>query len=249
MPCLLCQQGSLVKTVRFNKPAYIGDPVNAIKIYNEKEVDELIFLDIGASKSGLAPDPELVRRIANECFMPLTYGGGVTSVSQMRQLFQIGVEKIAINAAALRRPELLAEAAACFGRSSIVAAIDVQRDWLGHYQVFDSARGKPDRRPLLEYVQEAVAQGAGELLLTAVHRDGTWKGYDLELIQHVSAAVSVPLIACGGAGQPEDFVRAVAAGASAVAAGSLFVYQKKDQGVLINFPRPEKLNKLLLGDP
>lgn len=246
IPCLLYRQGSLVKTVRFRKPAYIGDAVNAIKIYNDKEVDELIFLDIEASARREGPDLAVIRRIADECFMPLAYGGGVTTTEQMRQIFEIGVEKIALNSAALDRPALIAEAAERFGSQSLIVSIDIEKTWLGQYRVRHPASAKHVRTGLLEYVAEVVRLGAGELMLNSVDRDGTWSGYDLELIRQVTAAVNVPVIVCGGASRPEDFVQAIACGAAAVAAGSLFVYQKQNQGVLINYPSAERLDPLLL---
>lgn len=245
IPCLLLRNAGLVKTVRFADAKYVGDPINAVKIFNEKEVDELVVFDIEASKRGAEPNYDLLADIASECFMPVCYGGGVNSVDQALRIVQLGIEKIAVNAAAISNPGLVAELSDVLGAQSVVSGIDVKKDWLGRYRVFDASSGKlTDRTP--EAQAEALARaGAGEIFLNSVDRDGTQEGYDLKLIDKVAKAVSVPVIACGGGGQTEDFVSAVAAGASAVAAGSLFVFQGRHRAVLISYPPYRELERLL----
>lgn len=244
IPCLQLDGESLVKAVAFRDPAYVGDAVNAIKIYNDKEVDELIFLDIRASEQKKKPNMEIIREISDECFMPLCYGGGVNSVEDARTILAIGVEKIAINTAALDRHELISELANQFGSQSVVVSIDVKRNFWGKYEVCRDRARKSAGMSARNWAVLAEQAGAGEILLTSVEREGSWKGYDLKLIAEVASAVHIPVIACGGAGQLSDFRNAVDAGASACAAGSMFVYQKKGMGVLINFPQRASLFSL-----
>jgi cyclase len=245
IPCLLLRNAGLVKTVRFGEAKYVGDPINAVKIFNEKEVDELVLLDIEASKRHCEPNYDLLADIASECFMPLCYGGGVNSVEQALRIVQLGIEKIAVNAAAISNPGLIAALSDVLGAQSVVAGIDVKSDWLGRYRVYDASSGKlTDRAPEI-YAAELARAGAGEIFLNNVDRDGTQEGYDLKLTGKVAKAVSVPVIACGGAGRTEDFVSAVGAGASAVAAGSLFVFQGRHRAVLISYPPYKELEALL----
>jgi len=246
MPCLLVQNDRLVKTVKFKNPAYVGDPVNAIKIFNEKEVDELILLDISATAAGRPPNFDLIKEVASECFMPLCYGGGVRDVNAMRRLFGMGVEKIAINSACAERPDLVREAARLFGSQSVVASIDVKADWRGGYRVYSRGGRRSAGVDPVTYARLLESLGAGEILLTSIDRDGTWEGFDLRLVNLVSQAVSVPVIACGGARSTDDFGRAVReGGASACAAGSMFVYQARGLGVLIKFPERRDLQRVL----
>jgi len=245
MPCLLLRQSKLVKTVKFRNPDYIGDPINAVKIYNDKEVDELIFLDITATVEKKTPPFKTISEIASECFMPYTYGGGIRSLEDMRRIFNLGVEKIAINSHAVENPDFIRQAAKEFGNQSIVASIDVKKKLMGKYEVFTRSGTNPTGLGPVEHAKRMEEMGAGEILLTSIDRDGTWEGYDLELIKTVSEAVNVPLIVCGGAGSIEDFRKAVDAGASACAAGSMVVYQAKNRGVLINFPKQIELRAVL----
>jgi len=245
MPCLLLRQSKLVKTVKFGNPDYIGDPVNAVKIYNDKEVDELIFLDITATVEKKDPPFKTISEIASECFMPYTYGGGIHSLEDMRRIFNLGVEKIAINSYAVESPDFIRQAAKEFGNQSIVASIDVKRKLIGKYEVFTKSGTNPTGLGPVEHAKRMEEMGAGEILLTSIDRDGTWEGYDLDLIKTVAEAVNVPLIVCGGAGSIEDFRKAVDAGASACAAGSMVVYQAKNRGVLINFPKQTELRTVL----
>jgi imidazole glycerol-phosphate synthase subunit HisF len=240
IPCLLLLDGGLVKTTCFRRPAYVGDPINAIRIFNDKEVDELIVLDIQASRLGQSPDYELIEQLAGECFMPLCYGGGITSADVARRLLSLGVEKISIQTAALADPSLLSELATEFGTQSVVASVDVRRNWLGRPVIYSAARRRNLPGSWIDHVEALVAAGAGEVMLNCVDRDGTMRGMDLEMIREI-AAIEVPLIASGGAGSLADIAAAFQAGASAVAAGAMFVYHGPHRAVLITYPRPADL--------
>jgi cyclase len=241
IPCLLLSGERLVKTVRFKEPTYVGDPINAVKIFNDREVDELTILDIGATRERRDPPFEHLRAIAGECFIPLSYGGGIRTIEQARKLFAVGVEKVLINSAAADDPSLPAAVAAEYGSQAVIAGIDVRKDWLGRTRVFTRSGTHSTGRTPVDHATAMAASGAGEILLTSIDRDGTMSGYDLELIKELSAAVPVPVIACGGAGSLADFAAAIAAGASAVAAGSLFVFSGPRRAVLINYPSPSEL--------
>jgi cyclase len=236
-PCFLLQGEGLVKTIRFKAPTYVGDPINAIRIFNDKEVDELIILDITASREGRGPAFQAIRDFASECFMPVGYGGGVRSLQEARQVLSMGVEKIILNTMALRRPELVTEIAREFGSQSVVVSIDAKKKLLGGYEVFGAGgTEKTGLRPEV-HAQRMVEMGAGEIFLNSIDRDGTQKGYDLSLVRSVARVVTVPLIACGGAGSLEHFAEAVTKGnSSAVAAGSMFVFHGKHRAVLITYP-------------
>jgi imidazole glycerol-phosphate synthase subunit HisF len=245
IPCLLLRDGGLVKTLKFGKPKYVGDPVNAIRIFNEKEVDELMVLDITASREGREPDFTLIERFAGECFMPLCYGGGVRTVEQARRLFSIGVEKICLQTAVIDDCALISEIASRFGNQSVIASIDVRKDIFGRRRLYASSAGKAHPLPWQEQLRRVVAAGAGEVVLNSVDRDGVMQGMDLELIREASAAIGVPLIAVGGAGSLEDIRAATAAGASAVAAGAFFVFHGPHRAVLITYPNYRQLESLL----
>ena len=246
MPCLLVDDGRLVKTVKFRKPAYVGDPVNAIKIYNEKEVDELIVVDISATVEGRTPNFELLSEIANECFMPLCYGGGGRDLDSIRKIFSMGIEKVAVNSYAAENPSFVEEAAERFGSQSIVLSMDCKRVFRRKYYVHTHGGRKATKLAPVSLARQMEDMGAGEILLNSIDRDGTWKGYDIGLIRMVTDAVSIPVIACGGAGRVEHFGRAVKeGGASAVAAGSMVVYQGKGRGVLVGFPTRNELANVL----
>lgn len=244
IPCLLLQDGGLVKTRRFARPRYVGDPINAIRIFNDKYVDELVFLDITASRTGNEPDYDLIARIAGECFMPLCYGGGIRTLAQARRIVAAGVEKIAVNSMAIDHPQLLSELSAELGASSVVAAIDVKRDWLGRRRVYHPGRRRLTGLDPVGHAQAVVRAGAGEVFVNSVDRDGMYSGFDTELIAAISAAVSVPLIACGGAAGLDDMRAAIGAGASAAAAGSMFVFYGPHRAVLISYPAYAAVRKL-----
>ncbi len=237
IPVLLLRGRGLVKTVKFKDARYIGDPLNSVRIFNEKEVDELVFLDITATPEKRGPNFDLLRDIAGEAFMPMAYGGGLTSMEQVRQVFSLGFEKVIFNAAAFSRPEVIGEAVSVYGAQSIVGCMDVRRTLLGRYELCTHSGAVRQAGGLREHLARLEQLGVGEILVNAVDRDGTQSGYDLKLLREVSDAVSVPVIACGGAGGIADFVAAVReGGVSAVAAGSLFVFVGPHRAVLINYP-------------
>ena len=238
------RRGGLVKTRRFKDAKYVGDPVNAIRIFNEKEVDELMVLDIVASKEGMEPDYRMIGQFAGECFMPLCYGGGIRTLDQAKRVFALGVEKICLQSAALDRPAVVTEIAEQFGSQSVVVSVDVKRDWLRRPGLYESRSGKTLGRDWLDFLRTAVEKGAGEVVLNAVDRDGEMGGYDVELIRQAAEAVSVPLIALGGAGSLDHLRQAVIAGASAIAAGAMFVFYGPHRAVLISYPPYSELEKL-----
>jgi imidazole glycerol-phosphate synthase subunit HisF len=246
IPCLLLKGKGLVKTIKFSSPNYLGDPINIVRLFNDKEVDEIIVLDIEATKTGLGPRYQYLRQIVSECFMPVCYGGGVQTTEEMRKLFYIGVEKISINTHAYNKPELIKTAADEFGSQSIIVSVDVKRNLFSKYEVTINNGTKNTRVPVIDFVKKMEDHGAGEILINSIDRDGTMQGYDINLIRQVSGAVSIPVIACGGAGKVQDLADAIiSGGASAAAAGSLFVYQGKHRAVLVSYPKPLEIDNLL----
>jgi len=245
IPCLLLQKNGLVKTMKFANPKYVGDPINAIRIFNEKEVDELLVLDIEASKTGQEPDYLLIEEFAGECFMPLAYGGGITTVEQARRLFSLGVEKLSLQKSALRDLGLVGEIASLYGVQSVIVSIDIKKNVLGRQKLYDASTGKVLDQDWVSFLKKAVEAGAGEILLNAVDKDGTLSGMDVPLIELASASCTVPLIAVGGVGSLADMKTAVVAGASAVGAGAFFVYHGPHRAVLITYPKYKDLVTLL----
>ncbi|HAT38335.1 MAG TPA: imidazole glycerol phosphate synthase subunit HisF [Gemmatimonadetes bacterium] len=244
IPSLLLRNDGLVKTVRYEDARYIGDPINAVRIFNEKEVDEMTFLDISATTKSSGPNFELMERIASEAFMPFAYGGGITEIEQVRKLFTLGVEKIVMNTVLSHNPELVTQVAEVAGSSSVVVSIDVRKKLLSGYRTFvRSGQVNTGRHPV-EVAQEMQERGAGEILLNSIDNEGAMEGYDLDLVELVSQAVDIPVIASGGAGRNEHFRQAVDRGASAVAAGSMFVYHGKLRAVLITYPDYDDLEDL-----
>lgn len=244
IPCLLLRNGGLVKTVGFECARYVGDPINAVRIFNEKEVDELVFLDIEATPTGSGPNFELLADIASEAFMPFAYGGGINTLDQVKRLFALGIEKVVINTAAERTPRLVSDVARIAGSSSVVASVDVRRSWRGQYSVWVSGGREDCKRDPVTKAQELERLGAGEILLNSINRDGTQSGYDLELIRRVCEAVKIPVVAAGSAGSLRHLREAVDHGASAVAAGSFFVFHGKHKAVLITYPERKDLEEL-----
>lgn len=246
IPVLLLRNESLVKTVRFGKFTYVGDPCNTLRIFNELEVDELLFLDITATRERRGPNLKVLADIANECFMPLGYGGGVRTLDQAKSIFDIGFEKIAVNTYAVEHPEFMTELAKYYGNQAVIASIDIKKGFLGKNWVQTySGRHRTILDPVA-WAKELESRGAGEILLTAIDREGTWSGFDLELVNSVADAVSIPVIAHGGAGTLAHIGEVVRqAGASAVALGSMVVFQKKGMGVLVNFPEKNQLELAL----
>jgi len=240
---LIDRNGGLVKSVRFGKRTYIGDPINAVRIFNEKEVDELILLDIDATVDSKGPNFAVIEDIVSEAFMPVAFGGGVGTVGQMATILRSGVEKVVLNSAPHGNPSLIGEAVARFGSQSVVAGIDVKKSIFGKYSVVIQSGRKSLGKSPTEIAKQFEQSGVGELIIYAIDRDGMRSGYDIALLQSVASCVGVPVIACGGAGSLEDFVEAHdIAGCSAVAAGSMFVYQSSTQGVLINYPSRDQLD-------
>jgi cyclase len=235
-PCLLLRGLGLVKTKQFKTAVYVGDPVNAARIFSEKEADELAILDIDASREGREPNYELIAEIAGECFMPISYGGGVRTVEQVRRLIRSGVEKVVINSAAAESLDVITAASQIFGSQAIVGGIDAKRGLLGGYKVMVKSGTQALKTRIEDHAKALAGAGAGEIFLNSIDNDGMMTGYDLNLIRLVAAQVSVPVIACGGAGSAEDLREAVqSGGASAVAAGSMFVFHGKRRAVLINY--------------
>lgn len=246
IPALLLRNESLVKTVRFGRFTYIGDPCNTVRIFNELEVDELLFLDITATSDGRSPNARLLQDIANECFMPLGYGGGIRTLEHAQAIFGIGFEKVALNSHAVERPQLIEEIARLYGSQAVIASIDVRLDALRRYRVVTRGGKHNTHLDPVAWAKEAEARGAGEILLTAVDREGTWEGFDCGLVKRVADAVSIPVIAQGGAGNVDHIGQVVnECGASAVALGSMVVFQKKGMGVLVNFPDAHRLELAL----
>jgi cyclase len=244
IPTLLVKGNGLVKTVQFKNPRYIGDPVNTAKLFNDKEVDELMVLDITATVERRGPNLRLIEEMANECFMPLGYGGGIADLETIGQILRLGIEKVVINSNALTDDNLVARAADKFGSQSIIYSMDVKKRLFGGYQVMTHSGTKALKGAPEECAMKMEKAGAGEILMVSIDKEGRMEGYDCELISSVARKVGVPLIACGGAGKMEDFEAALSAGASAVAAGSMFVYQGPHRAVLINYPSPASLKEL-----
>ena len=244
-PCLLLKNFSLVKTIKFESPKYIGDPINTVIIYNEKEVDEIAFLDITATIENRKPNFQFISEIASECFMPFAYGGGISTLEDIEKTISLGAEKAIINTHAIKNPSFIRDAANLFGSQSIIVAIDVKKNPLGEYKVYSHSEKKVTDFDSIRFAVQMEALGAGEIFLNSVDRDGTMEGYDTDLIKKVSEKLTIPLVACGGAGKIEDIGNAVRAGASAAAAGSMFIYQGKNRSVLINFPTQGELKKVL----
>ncbi len=245
IPALLIKDKGLVKSVKFKSHKYVGDPINAVKIFNEKEVDEILVLDISATEQHRGPDFNAIGNLASEAFMPLAYGGGITSLEEIKKLFHCGVEKVVINHAAFKNPSLVRQGADYVGSQSIVVSIDVKKNLFGKYKVYvENGKMNTGIDPI-EYARDQEAAGAGELLLNAIDKDGTFEGYDTVLIKQVASSVQIPVVAIGGASSISDFEIAVRHGASAVAAGSLFVFQMPHRAVLISYPSEIELKKKL----
>lgn len=236
IPVLLMKNGGLYKTIGFKNPKYIGDPINAVKIFNEKETDELILLDYNASSDSRSIDFKKIEEIAGEAFMPMAYGGAIKTLDDAKRVFDCGFEKVVLNSALFNNIGLINKIADIYGAQAVVGSVDYKKNFFGSSKVYAQSGSKNTGYDPLEWVKKLEQHGVGEIMLNSIDRDGTWTGYDTELISKITAAINVPLIACGGAGKIEDMKDAVKSGASAVAAGSMFVFQKKGMGVLISFP-------------
>jgi cyclase len=245
IPCLLLKGAGLVKTIRFQDSTYLGDPRNVVRIFNEREVDELVIFDITATRDHRSPQFDLIKEIVSEAFMPVGYGGGIRNIMDARKLFNLGVEKIVINSYAVENPEFIRELAGQFGSQSIIVCMDVKKDKRGDYQIWTHAGGKLASLSPIDHALKIAEMGAGELIVNSIDRDGTMSGYDIEIIRMITKSVNIPVVACGGAGRLEDFRKAVqAGGAAAVAAGSIFVFHGKHRAVLISYPTQQELHMI-----
>lgn len=245
IPVLTIKDGGLVKSVKFKNHKYIGDPINAVKIFNEKEVDEIVILDISATKEKRPPNINMISEIASEAFMPLAYGGGISSIEGIKELLYNGAEKVILNDAALHKQELIERASQQFGNQSIVVSIDVKKNIWGKYKVYSDCGSKNTGKDPVEFAKEVEELGAGEIFLMSIDRDGTYLGYDIELIKVVSDAINIPVIAVGGAAEISDFLKVIKeTNASAISAGSMFVFKRPHQAVLISYPLQNDLKKI-----
>ena len=243
IPSLLLHKGGLVKSVQFKNYKYVGDPINAVKIFNEKEVDEIAVIDIDATRDNRPPNIEAISEIASEAFMPMAYGGGITTIDQIKKILFSGCEKVIINKCLHTNMALINEAAKLIGSQSIVASIDIKKSLFGGYQVYTENGRQNTRKKPLQFAKDVENAGAGEILITNIDADGTYRGYDLDIIKEIASSINIPLIAAGGASNLEDFYKAKMAGASAVAAGSIFVFQPPHQAVLISYPTQKELKE------
>lgn len=246
IPCLLLDGNGLVKTINFKNSNYIGDPINTVKIFNDKEVDEVAIFDIAATVQNKDPNIDLLKEIASEAFMPLTYGGGIKNIEQMHLIFSIGFEKVCLSSILFENPALVKKAISIFGAQSVIGCIDVKTNFWGKKIVLTHNGKKSVRKSLEEVIDYVKDLGIGELIVNSITKDGTLQGYDLELIKYISSSLTIPVIALGGAHNLTDFYKAVENGASAVAAGSFFVYNGIHKAVLISYPKREELEKLFM---
>jgi cyclase len=242
IPCLQLIGDSLVKKVKFDKHSYIGDPINTVRIFNELEVDELCFLDISATTEKRKPNLKVLKEIANECFMPLSYGGGIENIQTVHEILSIGFEKIILNTSAFKNPKLITEIVNQFGSQSLIISIDVKKNIFGKYSIYTNCGKVKQKGDPLEWSKTVEKLGAGELLITSMDREGTWQGYDLKILKEIADSVNIPVIANGGAGNIDHIIEVFEnTEIAAVAVGSMLVYQAKGLGVLVNFPDKKKL--------
>jgi cyclase len=245
IPSLLVHENGLVKTVNFKSPKYVGDPINAVRIFNEKEVDELAVFDIDATVLGKEPNYSLIERLANQSTMPLCYGGGVKTVEQAQRIFSLGIEKIALSSAVLHNPKLITEISDRVGAQSVIVVLDVKKKLLGGYEVYTHNGKKATGINPFKFVEEAQKFGAGEIVINSIDKDGVMKGYDLDLIAKIREKISLPMTVLGGAGSLEDIEKVIDQhGVIGVAAGSLFVFKGPYKAVLINYPTQSEKNTI-----
>jgi cyclase len=245
IPSLLFHDKGLVKTVNFKTPKYVGDPINAVRIFNEKMVDELAFFDIDATVLNHEPDYKLIEKLANQSRMPLCYGGGVKSVEQAQKIFSLGVEKIALSSAVIQTPNLVTQIANRVGSQSVIVVLDIKKKLLGGYEIYTHNGKKPTGINPIKFVKDLEKLGAGEIIINSIDQDGVMKGYDLNLIDKIAESVSIPLTVLGGAGSLSDIEKVIDKhGVIGVAAGSLFVFKGPYKAVLINYPTKIEKNKI-----
>jgi cyclase len=250
IPSLLIQDNGLVKTVNFKNPKYVGDPINAVRIFNEKEVDELAVFDIDATVQGNEPNYSLIERLASQSMMPLCYGGGVKTVEQAQRIFSLGIEKIALSSAVIQNPQLITEISERVGSQSVIIVLDVKKKLLGGYEVYTHNGKKATGINPIKFVEEAQRLGAGEIVINSIDRDGVMKGYDLDLIAKVREKIKLPMTVLGGAGSLDDIEKVIDShGVIGVAAGSLFVFKGPYKAVLINYPNQTEKNTIFKINP
>lgn len=246
IPALLLSGPKLVKTIKFDKAKYIGDPINTVKIFNDKEVDELIIFDISCSKMKTAPNLSLLKEIASEAFMPLGYGGGISDLRMMESIFKLGYEKVSLNSSLFQNPQLLADAAKEFGSQSVLATIDVKTSiWRKDLKVYNHAKKSIESKSPLELARYYQELGCGEVIINFVDRDGTCQGYDLKSIKHLGESLNIPIVALGGAWTKDHLRECLQAGADAAAAGSMFIYHGTHKAVLVNYPKRYEIEEIL----
>lgn len=249
IPCILLSGSKVVKTTKFTKPVYIGDPINTVRIFSDKGADEIIILDIEASKKGNHPNYELIRRLSSEALMPLAYGGGIKNSDIVKKILSLGVEKVIINSGALSNPGLIEEISSKYGRSTLVVAVDIYRDFKNKWNLYDHVSRKISRTDPISWIHEVQRLGAGELFINCVHRDGTMSGYDLDFLVRVGECANVPVVVCGGCGKIEDIksVRKIK-GIQAAAGGSFFIFSGLRKSVLLSYPTEDVLNEIHAGE-
>lgn len=236
IPVLLLHKGGLYKTKQFKKPSYIGDPINAVRIFNEKQVDELIILDIDCSVNDKEPNYELIEEIVSEAFMPIAYGGGLKNLEIAKKLFQLGIEKVVLNTVLQNNPQLIKDIGSIYGEQAVVACIDFKKNIFGKINTYYKSGSVKGDNSIAELAKQYENYGAGELLLNDIDREGTYSGYNQQILKEVVGSIRIPLIISGGAKQIADFTEAAQNGASGMAAGSMFVYQRPHNAVLISYP-------------
>jgi len=237
IPVLTIAGENLVKTKKFKNARYVGDPINAIKIFNDKEVDELIILDIAATKNNLEPNFELIREMVSECFMPICYGGGIKTIEQAKKIFDLGIEKICLNQAVMKDPYIVSKLSTIYGSQSICVSVDLKRSFLGQLKLYDYNKKKLISRDWIEYLRSIESMGAGEIILNCTNNDGMKNGFEYDAVKNASENLTIPLTALGGAGEKEHFIEAFKCGASALAASSFFIYYGPYDAVLIRYPK------------
>ncbi|MFN5629275.1 MAG: AglZ/HisF2 family acetamidino modification protein [Bacteroidota bacterium] len=244
IPTILIKNEGLYKGQKFKNHEYVGDPINTVRIFNEKQVDEISILDISATPKNIKPNILKIADIASEAFMPLSYGGGISKIEEVDELFFNGIEKVILNSSNFTTTNLISEIANKYGNQSVVVSIDVKKNWLGTYEIYSNCGEKKQKGKPELIANEMENRGAGEIILTSIDREGCSTGYDYHLIEIVSKNISIPLVASGGASCIDDFYLAIKSGASAVSAGSMFVFQKPNNAVLISYPTQEELKML-----
>lgn len=244
IPILLIASDGIVKTTKFKNPTYVGDPINTIKIFNEKGVDEIIVLDINATSHQRDPNFQFIQELGSECFMPFCYGGGLKNIKQIEKVFYSGAEKISLNYASIHSEKLIEDAANIFGSQAIVVSMDIKKDLFGKYKLMSERAKISASKDIVAFAKKVESLGAGEILLNSVDNDGVQGGYDLKLITQVSESVSIPVVACGGLGCFADIQLALDAGASAVSGGSFFIFVGKHRAVLVTYPSEDSIKTL-----